>query len=330
MTALARPGCRFVAILFTLIGVGACREQEGPGAKWQVWPDAPIRFIVPFAPGGPADSIARLVGDNMGAYLGQPVIIDNRAGSGGNIGTALAAKAAADGYTVLVTTSAFAVNVSLFEDPGYDAGKDFIPTALLATQPNAILVNASLPAKTLADLFALAKTQKLGFATPGNGTTPHLTGEQVFRAHGKLDMVAVHFKGAAPAVVAIASGQPPVGAAAISTPLPYIRTGRLRALAVSSARRIAALPDVPTLAEAGIADVEDYTWVGLFLPAGTPPAIVQRLNEAANRAIQSPDVRARLDALVFEPVGGTPQAFAGHVRDEIAKWGKIVREGHLR
>ena len=299
-------------------------------APAQTWPAKPVHLIIPFAPGGPTDIIARLVSQKLTESLGQPMIVESRAGAGGNIGTAAAAKSAPDGYTVLLTSSAFAVNVSLSPNAGYDAERDFIPTVVVAKQANLIFVHPGLPVKTLAELLALAKTSKLAFASPGSGTTPHLTAENLFNLISKLDMPAIHFRGAGPAITAVVGGEPPVGAGAVSTPLPYVKSGRLRALAVSSASRVAALPDVPTFAEAGFPGVEDETWIGIFLPAGTAPAIVQKLNEAVNRSLQAPDMRERLDALAFEPVGGTPQQFAAYVRAEIAKWGKVVREGNIK
>jgi tripartite-type tricarboxylate transporter receptor subunit TctC len=296
---------------------GACHAQD--------WPSRPIRMIVPFAPAGPTDIIGRLLGQKLTEYLGQQVIVDNRAGAGGNIGTAAVAKSAPDGYTLLVTSSAFAVNVSLFHEAGYDAERDFIPIAVAASQPNMIFVNANLPVKTLADLFALAKSSKLAYASPGSGTTPHLTGENLFNVLGKLNITPIHFRGAGPAVLAVVSGEPPIGSMAISGPLPQIKAGKLRALAVSSAKRIPSLPEVPTFAEAGFPGVEDYTWVGMFVPAGTPAAVVQKLNDSVNRAIGTADFRERLAANAFDPVGGTQQQFAEYVKAEIAKWGKVVR-----
>ena len=299
-------------------------------AEAQPYPSKPIRFIVPFAPGGPADIVARLVAQKLAESLGQPVLVESRAGAGGNIGAAVVAKAAPDGYTALVTTSAFAVNVSLSPNSGYDAERDFIPVVGVAKQANLIYVHPGLPAKNLAELLALAKTSKLAFASPGSGTTPHLTAENLFNVTSRLDITAIHFRGAGPAVAAVVAGEPPVGAGAVATPLPHIKSGRLRALAISSAARVAALPEVPTFAEAGFPGVEDYTWIGIFLPAGTPPAIVQKLNEATNQALQSADMRERFGALAFEPVGGSPREFADYVKAEIIKWGKVVRDGNIK
>jgi tripartite-type tricarboxylate transporter receptor subunit TctC len=299
-------------------------------AQAQSWPNKPVRIIIPFAPGGPTDIIARIAGQKLTEILGQPMVIESRAGAGGNIGTAAVAKSAPDGYTVLLTSSAYAVNVSLSPNAGYDAERDFVPVANIAKQANVIFVHPNLPAKSLAELLALAKTSKLAFASPGSGTTPHLTGENLFKLAAKLDVPAIHFKGAGPAITAVVSGEPQIGAGALSTPLPHIKAGRLRALAVSSAARIAALPDVPTFAEAGFPGVEDYTWIGVFLPAGTPAAVTQRLNEAINQALKAPDMRERLETLAFEPVGGTSQQFSAYVKTEIAKWGKVVREGNIK
>jgi tripartite-type tricarboxylate transporter receptor subunit TctC len=297
---------------------GACHAQA--------WPTKPLRVVVPFAPGGPADIAARLVGQKLADGFGQQVVIENRGGAGGNIGAVAVAKSAPDGYTVLLTTSALAVNVSLFPNPGYDMERDFIPTALVAAQPNMIYVNANVPAKSLAEFLNHAKGTKMSFASPGSGTTPHLTAENLFRVIAKLDLPPIHYRGAGPAVAAVVAGDPPVGSGAISGPLAQVKAGKLRGLAVSSAKRVAALPDVPTFAEAGFPGIEDYTWIGIFLPAGTPAAVVQALNASTNRAVQGADLRERLQALAFEPLGGSPQQVADYVRAEIVKWGKVVRD----
>jgi tripartite-type tricarboxylate transporter receptor subunit TctC len=315
---------KIFALLLAMLGVVALE------ASAQAWPSKPVRFVIPFAPGGPADIIARLTGQKLSESLGQQVLVESRAGAGGNIGAAAVAKSPPDGYTVLVTTSAFAVNVTLSPNAGYDAEKDFIPTAVVARQANLIFVHPSLPVKTLAELLAYAKGSKLAFASPGSGTTPHLTAENLFNIVSRLGLPAVHFRGAGPSTAAVVGGEPPVGSGAAATPLPFVKSGKLRAIAVSSANRIAALPEVPTFAESGFPGVQDDTWIGLFLPSGTPPAVVQRLNEAVNQALQSADMKERLAALAFEPVGGTQAQFADYVKSEIVKWGRIVREGNIK
>ena len=268
--------------------------------------------------------VARLVGAKLSEIIGQPVVIENRPSSTGNLGTQVVAKSPPDGYTLLATSSAFAVNVSLSPNAGYDPN-DFAPIMQAATQANVIVVNSEFPAKTLAELLERAKTEKLAYASPGTGTTPHLTGEHIFRAIAKVDVTHIPFKGAGPAASAVVSGQPPVGSLAVTAPIPFIQSGRLRALAISSATRHPLLPDVPTFVELGYPDIEEYTWVGFFAPAGTPAPIVQKLNAAMNEALRMPDVRSKLEALTFEPIGGTPQQFTDYVRAEVAKWANVVK-----
>ena len=287
-------------------------------------------MVIPFAPAGPADMIGRITAQKLSEILGQAVVIENRGGAGGNVGAAVVAKSAADGYTVLLTTSAFAVNVTLAPNGGYDAEREFIPVGVVAKQANLIFVHPGVAAKTLAELLALAKTTRLSFASPGSGTTPHLTAENLFNLSARLDMSAIHYRGAGPAITAVVAGEPTVGAGALSTPLPFVKSGRLRALAISSAARVAALPDVPTFAEAGFPGVTDETWIGMFAPTGTPPAIVQRLSDAINQMLQTADMRERLSAIAFDPVGGTSRQFGDYVKTEIVKWGKVVREGNIK
>jgi len=310
---------RRLAALFA--AVLACAAPQG----WaQGYPSKPVHFIVAFAPGGPVDVVARLVASKVQDLLGQPAVVENRPSASGNLGAEVVAKAAPDGYSVLVTSSAFAVNLTLFSNPGYKA-RDFVPIVQAATQPNVIVVNAEFPAKTLAELLEMAKTTKLAYASPGTGTTPHLTGEHIFRAIAKVDVVHVPHKGAGPAASAVVSGQPPIGSLAVTAPIPFIRSGRLRALAISNATRHPLLPDVPTFVELGY-PIEEYTWVAFFAPAGTPPEVVQKLNVAINRALQMADVRERLEALTLEPIGGPPEKFAEYLSAEIAKWGEVVKQ----
>ena len=295
-------------------------------ASGQGYPSKPVRIIVAFAPGGPIDVVSRLIAPRMSEILGEAVIVENRPSTTGALGTVAVKTSTPDGYTLLANSSAFAVTPSLTTNAGYDPIKDFAPIAQVATQPNVIVVNSNFPAKTLKELIAVAKKQKLAYASPGAGTTPHLTAEHLFKVIEKLDIVHIPHKGAGPAAAAIVSGEPPIGSLAVTSPLPHIRAGRMRGLAISSAKRNPQLPDVPTFIELGYPQIQDYTWVGLFAPAGTPPEIVQKLNDAVNRALQEPNIRARLDSLTFEPIGGTPHQFADYLKVEVAKWAKVVQE----
>ncbi len=324
MSTILRMVSFWIAVLLQHL----CLAQQPAPAP--AWPSKPVHFVVPYAPGGPTDLVARMVGQKLSEGFGQQVVVENRTGAGGNIGTAAVAKSAPDGYTVLVTVQSIVINVSLYPDAGYDAVRDFIPVVIVARQPSVIVVNASFPARTLAELFSIAKTSKLAYASPGSGTPSHLTEETLFNLQAKLDMTAVHFRGAGPAVAAVLAGEPPVGATSAVAPLPHILSGKLRPLAVSGAKRITALSEVPTLTELGFPSLQDYVWVGVFVPAGTPSAIVQRLNELINHAVQSADTRERLEAQALELVGGSPQETAAYVRAELTKWGKVIREAGVK
>ena len=292
----------------------------------QGYPNKPMRMVVAFPPGGPVDIIARLIAPKISEALGQPVVVENAGGAGGNLAASRVAKAAGDGYTILAHSSAYAVNPALSANPGYDAEKDFVAVAVVASQANVIVVHADFPARTLPELLALAKREKLAFASPSSGTTPHLTAENLFRVHAKVDITHVPFKGAGPAIAAVLGGQPPIGSMAGAAPMPHIKSGKVRALAVSSGKRLPSLPEVPTLAELGYAGMEDYTWVGLFVPAGTPADSVQRLNEAVLRGVQAADLKARLDSLAFEATAAPLRETSAYVRAELAKWAKVVRD----
>src|SRR4051812_29329687 len=294
-------------------------------AMAQTYPAKPIHMLVAFPPGGPVDIIARLFGPKISEALGQPVIVENKVGASGNVATAEVARSAPDGYTILAHSSAYAVNPSLFSNAGYDPLKDLVAVAVVAQQANIVLVNASFPAKTLDELKSAMLKGRLAFASPGAGTTPHLTAENLFHVRWKADVTHVPFKGAGPAVTGLLSGEPPIGCMAGSAPMSHIKSGKFRALAVSSAKRLAQLPDVPTLNELGYPGMEDYTWVGIFAPAGTPPDIAQKLNAAILKAVRSPDIRQRLDALAFEATASPLRQTSEYVKSEVQKWAGVVK-----
>ena len=299
-------------------------------ATAQPYPSKTIRIMVAFPPGGPVDIIARLIAPKMSELLGQSIVVENRVGASGNLATQELAKANPDGYTLLTHSSAFAVNPALFANAGYDPVRDVTPIAIVAQQANIVLVNATFPANTLEELRQQVTTRKLAFASPGSGTTPHLTAENLFHVRWKTDITHVPFKGAGPAVPALLSGEPPIGCMAGSGPMSNIKSGRLRALAVSSARRLPQLPDVPTLGELGYAGMEDYTWVGLFVPAATPRNIAEKLNDAVLKTVQSPEVKQRLEALAFETTAQPLRESADYLRAELTKWARVVKETGAR
>ena len=292
----------------------------------QPFPSKPIRMVVAFPPSGPVDVVGRLLSPKMSETLGQSIVIENVGGGGGNIAAQRVAKSAPDGYTVLAHSSAYAVNPTLIGNPGFDAEKDMTAIAVVASQANLIFVHADFPAKSLKELLERARTEKLAFASPSSGTTPHLTGENLFRVRAKVDITHIPFKGAGPAMTAVLGGQPPIGVLAGTAPLPHVKAGKIRVLAVSSAKRLASLPDVPTLNELGFSGMEDYTWVGLFVPAGVPAEVAQKLNAALLAAVRSPEVKERLEALAFEITAAPLAETATYVKSELAKWGKVVRE----
>jgi len=310
----------FVAALFAAGAAGA-----------QTWPSKPVRMIVPFAPGGPTDVMARILSQRLSEGLGQQFVVENRPGAGGNIGMGIAAKAAPDGYTVLVASSSYVVNPSLYAKAGYDPYKDFAPVTVAAASPNVLVVHPSVPAKNVQELVALIRANpgKHNYAQPGTGTTPHLSGE-LFRLSFKLDIVNVPFGGAGPAVASAVGNQTPIAFVALPPATPHVKSGALRALAVTSAKRVAALPDVPTMAESGAPDQEAETMQGVLLPAGTPREIIDRLQREIARIVALPDVRERLSGLGFEPVANTPEEFAAYIRAEVNKWAKVIREAGIK
>lgn len=296
-------------------------------APAQEYPAKPIRLIVPFPAGGPNDIIARVVGEKMATLLGQPVLIDNRAGAGGVTGTDAVAKAPPDGYLMAITSAgALAISASLQDKLPYDTMKDLMPITLVAKVPELLVVPAALPAKTVAELVALAKAKPGGFnfASSGPGSMPHLAGE-LFKLNAGIDIVHVPYRGAAPAVNDLLGNQVQMMFADIPVLLPQVQAGALRALAVGSKARAPSLPDVATMAELGFPQIEAENWYGMVAPAGTPPAVIARLHAAATAALGDPEVKQKLAAQGAILVGDTPEAFGAYIRAEIEKWAKVVK-----
>jgi tripartite-type tricarboxylate transporter receptor subunit TctC len=318
------------ASLHALIFVfGACAASA---TLSQDYPSRPIRIIVPFPAGGTADLLARQIGQTMSETLHEQVVIENRSGAGGNIGADLAAKSKPDGYTLLMgTVSTHAINPNLYTKMPYDPVKDFAPVTMVASMPNLLVVHPSVPAKNVAELIALAKAKPgaLAFASAGNGTSQHLAGE-LFKKMAGVDMIHVPYKGNAPAVTDLVGGQVQVMFDNIPVSLQQVRAGKLRALAVTGPARSAVLPDLPTVAEAGLPGYSITSWFGLYAPSGTSPQIIERLNQEANRALATAQIRRRLTDQGIEPAGGTPDQFADFMHAELVKWGKIVRESGAR
>ena len=298
----------------------------------QSWPAKPIRWIVPFAPGGTTDILARTISDKLTIALGKPVIVENNPGAGGGVGAVQTAKAAPDGYTIMGgTISTHAINASLYKTLPYDPVKDFTPITLIARVPNLLVVNPDVPAKNVRELIALMKANpgKYSFASSGNGTSQHLSGE-LFKSMAGVDMQHIPYKGSPAALQDVVSGQVTMTFDNITTAWPLAKAGKLRALAVTTAKRSPIAPEVPTLAEAGLAGYEIGSWQGVFAPAGTPADIVKRLNVEIVKIINMPDVREKLVNLGAEPVGDTPDEFAALVKSEGAKWAAVVKQSGAR
>ena len=312
----------------TLVGLStALLLGFSAGAHAQTtYPTKPVKFVVAFAPGGPADIIARLLGQRLSESLGQPVVVENRAGAGGNVASGIVAKAAPDGYTLMINTSSLAVNVSLSKNPGFDAEKDFTLASVVASSPNLLVAYPGLKPKNLQEIVAEAKSGKLNYGTAGAGTTPHLTAEYLFKVLAKVDVTHIPFQGAGPALNATMGGQVEMASVALPAAVEMVKGGKVRGLAVTSNKRVAALPDVPTVAESGFPGFEDYTWVGVFAPSKTPPDVVQHLNSEINKILRSADFQTKLAGVGFEPVGGSTKEAADYLKTELAKWAKVVKE----
>jgi tripartite-type tricarboxylate transporter receptor subunit TctC len=309
------------------VTLGLC--AWGAVAAWSqspTWPTKPISLIVTYPPGGGADAMARLVAPKMAEVLGQNVVVENRPGASGQIGASAVAKAAADGYTLMLDASSFAVNPALFPKLPYDSSKAFKPIGVLALFPNVVLVNAQVPAKNIAELIALAKSRKdaVAYASSGNGSAQHLAGA-LFESAAKVDMVHIPYKGGGPALNDVIGGQVPLFFGNLASTLQHVQAGKLRALAVTASKRAAALPDVPTLAEAGVPGSEIYEWNAIFAPAGTPDAVVEKLADALQKAMDTAEVKARIAQLGGEVQKGGPKAAQDFIQAQMAVWARVVK-----
>jgi len=300
-------------------------------AQAQNYPTRPIRILVPSTPGGSVDTLARTISPKLSEKWGQQVVVDNRAGAGGAIAGEMLAKAPPDGYTLMMgTIAATATNVSL-QKTNYDPIKDFAPITLVATQNLMLVIHPSVPAKSVKELIAVAKAKpgQLSFASAGNGTGGHLSGE-LFKLLAGIDLVHIPYKGVAPALIDVVAGQVSMTFASLISGTPHYKSGRLRALAVTGAKRSVALPELPTMQEAGVKDYESATWYGMLAPAGTPRDIVNKLNTEIVAILRQPEINDRLSQEGAEPVGNTPQQFGAHIKSEIEKWRKVIRAAGIK
>jgi tripartite-type tricarboxylate transporter receptor subunit TctC len=300
-------------------------------AAAQSYPSKPIRFIVPYPPGGGTDVVARILNEALAAEMGQPIIIDNRGGAAGNLGTDLAAKAPADGYTVLFTLSSHTINPKLYDKLPFDVEHDFAPVSLVALIPQILVAHPSVPANNVKELIALAKTEpgKLNYASVGTGSPGHIAGE-LFKLKTGVDIVHVPYKGGGPAVVDTIGGQVQLLFVSMPAAWQHVKAGKLKALAVTSAKRSVTAPDVPTIAEAGIPDYVVDSWYGALVPAKTPPAIIARLNAAFAKVLSNPQVKERLLAQGAEAAPSSPAEFDRLIKEELAKWDLVIKAAKIR
>lgn len=300
------------------------------GAAWAAdasnYPNKPVRLIVGYAPGGGSDIMGRFIGQELTKLLGQQMVVENRPGAAQNVAAEYVAKGPADGYTLFMSSAAHGVNISLYPKLNYHPVKDFAPIALFAISPNLLLTHPSLPARTLKEFLAVAKKnpRKLNYSSSGNGSTQHLSGE-LLKLMAHVDVVHVPYKGTAPSMTALMSGEVEFSFANIPSSLSYVEQGRLRAIAITSAKRSGLLPNLPTMSEAGLPGFETATWYGLLAPAATPPEIITKLNQAVNTAVKNPEVNKRLAQLGADPVIESPQYFANYLKTEIDRWAKVVK-----
>ena len=313
-----------IAIALTALPPSAAEAQTA-------YPEKPVRFVVPYPPGGGTDVIARIVQERFAQALAQPVIIENRGGAAGSLGTDVVAKAAPDGYTVLFTLSSHTINPAIYPKLPFDTVKDFAPVGTVASLPQILVANLQFPANNVAELTALAKAKPgtLAFASVGNGSPGHLAGE-LYKLRTGTQLVHVPYRGGGPAVTDVMGGQVPLLWVSIPAAAQFVKSGKLKALAVSTIKRSAAFPDVPTMQEAGVADFEVDSWYAMFVPAKTPKAVIEKLNRALNAVVALPEIKERLLAQGSEGVGGTPEALGKVVESELGRWVKLVKDAGIR
>ena len=298
------------------------------GACAQAYPLKPVRLVSPYPPGGANDILARIIGPKLGEYLGQQIVIENRGGATGNIGADYVAKAAPDGYTILMgQASNLTINISLMSKMPYDPVKDLSPVTLVASSPNLLVVHPSLPVRTVKDLVVLAKAKpgSVNYASSGSGSAGHLAGE-LFKRVAHVDMVHIPYKGAAPALTDVVAGQAQLYFTSPISSTPFVRGGRLRMVAVTSLQRSPSMPDIPTIAESGYPDFEVVSWWGLLTPAATPKEIISKLHTEIVRVLALPETKAKFADQGADVASNTPEQFAAYIKSEIAKWGRLIRE----
>lgn len=318
-------------ILFKSLFILASVLMLGQSAQADTYPDRPIKWIVPWPPGGGADVIARLLGNPVAEALGKPIIIDNRGGAAGNIGAVAAARSPADGYTMVFAYSGtHSINRHLYKDMPFEE-KDFSPVIFLTSVPQMLVVNANLPFKSVQEIIAAAKTNpgKLTYGSSGNGAINHLTG-QLFSDMAGVKLLHVPYKGGGPAAAAVMSGEVDMVFGEPSTLLPHVASGKLRAIATTGAKRSISLPDLPTIAESGVPGYDVTSWNGVLVPVGTPAEAIKKLNAEFNKVLANPAMRERLVKIGYEPIGGAPDAFSKHIEAETKKWGPVIKQSGLQ
>lgn len=309
--------------------VGALAALPFVVAAQAGYPDKPVRFLVPYPPGGGTDVIARIVAPKFQQVLGQTIVIENRGGGGGSLGTDVVAKAAADGYTVLFTLSSHTINPAIFTKLPFDTSKDFEPVGTVASLPQILVAHPSFEANTVKELIEVAKKKQLQFASVGNGSPSHLAGE-LFNLRTGVKIGHIPYRGGGPAITDVIGGQVPLLWVSIPAAAGFVKNGQLKALAVSTVKRSAAFPNVPTVQEAGVADFEVDSWYAMFVPAKTPKPVIEKLNKALNTVIADAEVKDKLLAQGSEAVGGTPEALQRTVQAELAKWAKLVKDANIK